>query len=142
MILTLNIQLLFGIYTEDGWKATIEIDSSSTLEDLHLAIQDAVKFDNDHLYEFYISRTERGRDRIRFDDENEGIFNTTLGELFPLEKGKKLFYMFDYGDSWLFKVSKQRLAPKKPRQYVKYPCVVSEDGFRPEQYPPYEDAET
>ena len=39
---------------EEGWEATIEIESSSTLEDLHFAIQSAVGFDNDHLYEFYI----------------------------------------------------------------------------------------
>ena len=71
MIWTFKIELLFGAYAENKWEATVEIDSTSTLEDLHFTIQDVVEFDNDHLYEFYISRTERSRDRVRFDDENE-----------------------------------------------------------------------
>jgi len=39
---TLNIKLVFGIYAKGPWAATIEIDSSATLEELHLAIQSAV----------------------------------------------------------------------------------------------------
>lgn len=141
MILTLNIELVGGCYADEIWRGSIEIDSASTLEDVHLAIQDAVEFENDHMYEFYIARTERARDRIVFDDENEGIFTTTIGGLFPLDKGKKLFYMFDYGDSWLFKVSKARSLPKEPEKAVKYPRVVSEKGCKPEQYPSFEEGE-
>ena len=65
MIWTLKIKLLFGLYAEDSWEGTLEIDGASTLDDLHNAIQRAVDFDNDHLYEFYISRTERSRDRMK-----------------------------------------------------------------------------
>ena len=54
MIWMLKVELLFGAYAEEECIRVIEIDSSSTLEDLHLAIQDAVDFDNDHLCEFYI----------------------------------------------------------------------------------------
>ncbi len=61
MIVTLKISLGFGLYAKEGWQCVMEIDSASTLEDLHLAIQYAVNFENDHLYEFYISRTARGR---------------------------------------------------------------------------------
>ncbi len=138
MIWTLKIELLFGYYAEDEWAVTVEVDSTSTLEGLHFVIQDAVDFYNDHLYEFYISRTERSRDRVRFDDENEGIYTTTLESLYPLEKGRKLFYMFDYGDSWLFKITKSRVSPKEPKQGIEYPRLVHEAGTKPEQYPAYE----
>ncbi len=37
------------------FSRTIELRSSDTLEDLHLAIQDALDWDNDHLYSFYMS---------------------------------------------------------------------------------------
>lgn len=91
MIWLLKIELLSGAYAEDDWECEVEIESTATLEDLHFAIIEAVNFDNDHLYEFYISRTERSQDRQRFDEENGEIYNRTLESLYPLEKGKKLF---------------------------------------------------
>ncbi|MCD6569432.1 MAG: hypothetical protein J7L53_01880 [Deltaproteobacteria bacterium] len=139
MIWTLKVELLFGIYAEAECIRIIEINSSSILEDLHFAIQDAVGFDNDHLYEFYISKTERSRDRIRFDDENRGIYNVTLESLYPLEKGKKLYYLFDYGDNWLFKIIKSRKKPTEPIKGLDYPRVVESIGDNPEQYPIYDE---
>jgi len=141
MIWTFRIELLFGIYAEEAWGVEMEIDSTSTLEGLHLAIQDAVEFDNDHLYEFYISRSENSnsRDIVRFDDENGGIYNTTIEELYPLDKDKKLFYMFDYGDSWLFKLSKTRKKPQDIQLGVDYPRIVAEVGTKPMQYPGWEE---
>lgn len=104
MILTLTIKLVRG-FCAQTWKATLEIDESAMLEDLHQAIQKAVEFDNDHLYEFYIARTYRSRDRVSFDDENEGLYEFTINSIFPLEEGKKCFYLFDYGDNWLFQIT-------------------------------------
>lgn len=138
MIWIFKIKLLGG-YAEDGWQVSVEIDSTSTLEDLHFVIQDAVEFDNDHLYQFFVSRTERSQDRVRFDDENEKIYSTTLENLYPLENGGKLYYMFDYGDCWLFKITKSRKRPQEPRQGIKYPRVIDEVGTKPEQYPEWED---
>jgi len=91
------------------------------------------------LYEFYISRTERSRDRIRFDDENGDIYNVTLESLYPLEKGKKLYYLFDYGDNWLFKITKSRKKPTEPMEGIEYPRVVESVGNNPEQYPIYDE---
>jgi hypothetical protein len=139
MIWTLKVELLFGAYAEAECIRVIEIDSSSTLEDLHLAIQDAVDFYNDHLYGFYIARTERSGNRIRLGDENGGIYDVTLEQLYPLKKGRKLFYLFDYGDHWLFKITKSRKKPQVPVQGVEYPRVVEKIGSNPEQYPMYEE---
>ncbi len=139
MILTFRSELLFGYNAEHEWACVIEIDSFSTLEDLHLVIQDAVGFDNDHLYEFYMARTERSRDRIRFDDENQGIYEMTLETLYPLEKGKSLFYLFDYGDHWLFSLSKSRKKPHQPEKGIKYPKIIEKTGTDPEQYPELEE---
>ncbi len=139
MIWTFEIELSLGAYAEDDWHVAIEIESTSTLETFHFTIQEAVEFDNDHLYEFYISRTERSRDRVIFDAENERIYSTTLESLYPLEKGKKLYYMFDYGDSWLFKITKNRKKPQEPKRGEKYPRIVGEVGKKPEQYPVWEE---
>ena len=139
MIWTFKIELYTGEYAENGWGVAVEIDPASTLEELHFTIQDAVEFDNDHLYEFFISKTARSRDRVHFDDENERIYSETLESLYPLEKGKKLYYMFDYGDSWLFKITKSRKSPQEPQQDVEYPRVINEVGEKPEQYPEWEE---
>lgn len=136
MIWTLRIKLL---RYEDEWSADIEIDSRATLEELHDAIQEAVNFDNDHLYAFYIAKGERSRDRESYDDDNGRIYSTTLGDLFPLETRKSLFYLFDFGDEWLFKVTRSQKRPHDPQTGVVYPRVVGEVGTKPVQYPEFDE---
>ena len=63
----------------------------------------------------------------------------TLEDVFPLEKGKKLYYLFDYGDEWLFKITKSGKKPHNPEKGVKYPAVIEKLGENPEQYPMWED---
>lgn len=140
MILTLTIKLAYGYYAQ-AWKATLEIDESATLEDLHQAIQKAVDFDGGHLYEFYIAKTERSRERIRFDDENKGLYKFTIDRIFSLETGKKFFYLFDYGDNWLFQITPSRKKPFSPVAGIKYPRIIAESGTKPEQYPDWEEDE-
>lgn len=98
MIVTLKVTVLRGRYCEGDWSAQIELEESSTLEELHDAIQRAVDFDNDHLYCFYLSRTERSRDRETFDEANELIYSKTVREFLPLPAKRSLYYMFDWGD--------------------------------------------
>ncbi len=139
MIFTIEVTLIFGAYAEEDWTGVIEIESSETLEELHFAILKAVGFDDDHLYEFFIARTERGRDKQRFDDENGKVFTTTLENIFPLPKGRKFYYYFDYGDSWTFQVKRSRKKPREPIEGIEYPRLITEIGKKPEQYPIYED---
>ena len=139
MIWIFKIETIFGMYAEDNWHVTIAIESSSTLEELHSAIQEAVEFDNDHMYEFYISRTERSQRRVVFDDENKKLYYTSLENIYPLGKAQKLYYLFDYGDSWLFKVTKSRKKEQKAKEGVEYPYVIDEVGGKPEQYPDWEE---
>ena len=139
MIVTLKTTLLRGMYCEGDWSANIELDESSTLEDLHYAIQDAVEFESDHLYCFFLSRTDRSRSREYFDEENGLIFSKTLKDLLPLPDKQCLFYLFDWGDEWVFKISPSRKRPHEPVKRVKYPRVESESGIKPVQYPGDED---
>ena len=138
MIITLILKLVSGMYAEKEWSGEIEIDESSDLEDLHFAIQSALDFDNDHLYEFYISRTERSGERVRFDGCDEGPLDTLINELFPLPSKRKLFYWFDYGDDWIFQITKSRKKTKSLEVGVTYPRLTKEVGKKPEQYPDVE----
>jgi hypothetical protein len=135
MILTLKIKLLFGLYSKDDWEGTFEVDESTLLIDLHDAINRALRFDDDHMFEFYVARTPRSSDRVHYDDENGRLYDTKIGNLYPLPTDRNLYYLFDYGDSWLFKVSKSRQQPRKPKLRVKYPRLIHTEGKRPEQYP-------
>jgi hypothetical protein len=126
------VELLPSPLAQNKWKGTIEIYSTATLEELHLAIQDAVKFENDHLYEFYVSEDERSRERKAFSLEDGSILSTKLVDIFPVEKGKNLFYWFDFGDDWMFKITKSKSG-------IKYPRLASQTGKKPVQYPDYDD---
>jgi hypothetical protein len=139
MIITLKTTLIRGIFYENDWSANIELDGSSTLKDLHYAIQDAVDFDNDHLYCFFLSRTDRSRSREYFDDENGLLFSKTLKDFFPLPAKQSLFYLFDWGDEWVFKNSPTRKRPHEPAKGVKYPRMESESGTKPVQYPSFDE---
>jgi hypothetical protein len=171
MIWTLKIKLLSGRWVKMDWEETIALDDSSTLADLHHIIQQAVEFDNDHLYGFYVARTPWSRDRVRYDgsqqdgwydeddeddedegeDQNEGEYEdegenyaaeednsastTTLEGLFPLPTDRKLFYLFDYGDNWIFQISRTRNKPFEPEPGSEWPRLIGERGERPLQYP-------
>ncbi|TWX68292.1 IS1096 element passenger TnpR family protein [Colwellia sp. C1TZA3] len=139
MIFTVKIKLVHGIYASDDWQCNIEIPSDFKLEDFHLVLQDLLAFDDDHMYKFYIANTERGQEIARFECDDELIEETSISEFLLKSKGKKAFYFFDYGDSWLFQISNSRKKPFQPVADVEYPRVISEVGVNPEQYPDWED---
>jgi hypothetical protein len=115
VIYTLTVTCVRGAYLAEECVRVIEIGDDASLEDLHLAIQGAVAFDNDHLYDFYAGRNHRNRQIGYADDvawewkEQEAVFaELTLGEdVYPLE-GLKLYYHFDFGDDWIFEIRKAR----------------------------------
>jgi len=131
VILTIKVKLI-------NWSGTIELDDSSTFEDLHYVIQQSVEFDNDHLYEFYLATSDRSRNRsvISSYEDSDTI---TLKSFFPIPSGKKLFYLFDYGDNWVFQVSLPRKAPFSAVSGVNYPQLINETGEKPVQYPDWEE---
>ncbi len=63
----LTVECVSGAYLKEPCLRVIEIEEDSSLEDLHLAIQKAVSFDNDHLHDFYAGRNYRHR-KLRYSD--------------------------------------------------------------------------
>ncbi len=119
-------------YDEDDipWSKIIEVKEDFTLLKLHKYIQKLVEFDDDHLFEFYVEKKPR---HLR----NSVSKKLKLNEIYPL-KGVKLFYLFDFGDSWIFQITKSR---KKIIENNKttYPALIESTGINPEQYPDYEE---
>jgi hypothetical protein len=87
-----KICLMRGPGSPRNWEGSFAIAPGATLEDVHLLIQDAVQFDDDHGYEFYIARTHSSRAKDVFDDENGELYQRTLASLLPLPAKHALFY--------------------------------------------------
>ena len=143
MIWTLRVECVRGSHLANECVRVIEISSKATLFDLHDAIQDAVDFDRDHLFEFFAGRHHRNR-KVVFDDDFDWEASAdaygaiTLDRVYPLPKGLKLIYHFDFGDDWYFAIRKSRKKPWEPEVRVQYPRVVEEIGPNLEQYPNWE----
>jgi hypothetical protein len=119
------------------WRK-IKLSHKHTLEDLHLCIQEAFDFDNDHLYSFFMDGKRYSDDAYHslFGDEPPFTDEAVIGKL-DLYKGKKILYLFDYGDSWEFLV--QLEAIDENEKEIKKPVITEIKGDAPSQYGYYED---
>ena len=128
-IYTLTISLPYD-EEDEPWSKAIEVKEDFTLQKLHKYIQKIVEFDDDHLYEYFIGKNPRNRVQTVSK-------KTKLNEIYPMT-GYKLYYLFDFGDSWLFQIKKSR-KKKTEEQQKKYPILIKSTGVNPEQYPDYEE---
>ncbi len=115
------------------WRK-IRLSHKHSLYDLHMAIQEAFDFDNDHLYAFYTGGNYRtGKPIYCPDTEREGVTTEEMRIVdLGLYKGQKMLYLFDFGDEWKFDVElvgidKEALLPLKP-------AIVELKGKSPDQY--------
>jgi hypothetical protein len=126
----------------------IEIESGRSLRDLAEAIVGAFDFSFDHAFGFYSKlighyhdspeRYELFADMEDGDSDAESVERTKIAQAFPKE-GKKLLFVFDYGDEWRFQVELRALGEKKPK--TRYPRLVAAAGEAPSQYGDDEDEE-
>jgi hypothetical protein len=144
MMYTLNIKCIEGHYYDGNTcSRIIEMSAHDSLDDLHEIIQKAVNFGNDHPYTFYGGRYPRHR-KIRFGENEYGehdsrlFWKIPLNDVYPLPSGFKLYYVFDFGDHWLFEIRKSR----KKTEFmsgVSYPRIIEKIGLNPTQYPSFEE---
>ena len=113
------------------WSKTVEVKEDFSLQQLHKYIQKIVDFDDDHLYEFYVGKKPGNKAYLV-------PKKTKLNEIYPIT-GYKLYYLFDFGDSWLFEIKKSRKKVVQEEKNKKYPILVESTGVNPEQYPDYEE---
>lgn len=112
------------------WRMLL-LNGEDTLEALHLLIQKAFRFDNDHLYRFHLDGMQRSNNVVVSPWEGERRRTTnkvTIQEL-ALEPNDQLWYIFDYGDYWQFVIKLESIAPG-----VTNPTVIASKGEAPKQY--------
>ncbi len=114
--MTLKVEL-----TSTGIVRTIVVPEHMTLTDLHDAIQSVMGWHDAHLWQF----TDNRRDGVIYElPNNDGNFapfsrrmtiypsKIKLSNVFP-KRGAKLFYEYDFGDSWDHVITRQA-DPKTP----------------------------
>lgn len=118
--------------SRDIWRR-IEMAANHTLLDLHGAIQRAFKFDDDHLYSFFMDGKPWSDDCYcsPMDEKGPCVDEVRIGEL-ELFEGKRFLYLFDYGDCWQFEVILEKIDSEKKQH--KKPQIMKVQGKAPPQY--------
>ena len=141
-----NTIFTFKVSLKKDLYRIIEIKGNSPLSKLAEAITDSFDFDMDHAYGFYnnlkdpYTSTEAYTvfadmtDELDADENEKSVQNAVISDVF--ETKKKMIFLFDYGDEWLFLVECQELSPSLEK--IKYPRVTKEVGKAPVQYPDYD----
>ena len=119
------------------WRR-IQVPDYCFFWDLHVAIQDAMGWEDYHLHEFEILNPKTGeRDLIGIpSDDDWGDVNVLPGWKTPLSSyfsssNKKATYEYDFGDSWEHKITLEKMLPLDPG--ATYPrCLAGERTCPPE----------
>jgi Plasmid pRiA4b ORF-3-like protein len=122
------------------FSVTLMHSENHTLEDLAETILKSVKFDRDHCFGFYDklgSQGETQEEYTLFSDIGEesnpgdpGVQTTALLDVF--QPGKKLIFLFDYGDDWRFDVTCKSIDETTSK--FRKPKIVNPKGKLPSQY--------
>jgi hypothetical protein len=105
------------------WR-TFELPAALTLADLHAVLQIVMEWQNSHLHQFiqgeqrYIPKYAADEG---FDEENQDEEQVTLNKLFR-RKGDKLFYEYDFGDSWIHEIKLEAIGTTE--KGVRYPVCL------------------
>ena len=119
------------------WRR-IQVPETYTFWDLHVAIQDAMGWDDYHLHEFEMinpSNNSKVKIGIPIDDDffDREVFpgwNQKIIDYFTM-KNPTANYTYDFGDNWLHKVQLEKILPRE--QIVNYPiCIKGKRACPPE----------
>jgi hypothetical protein len=116
------------------WR-DVEIAADQTLEDLHLIIQQAFDWADDHLYSFFMNGQvydQASEIGSPWSETSKHTHQVTIDSL-DLTARSRFLYYFDYGDSHEFDVQVKQINPAAPKGT--YPRLVTQHGQAPPQYP-------
>ena len=126
---------IFKVSLGKVWR-TIALSSEHTLHDLHLAIQDAFRFDDDHLYAFYMDNRKWSDYSFEhpYSDDAASADDVLIGDT-DLAVNQSILYLFDFGDEWTFDVRLVEIRTDEP--LLPEPKIIGRKGSAPEQYGGY-----
>ncbi len=116
----------------------MQVDGCATLEQLSYAILEAIGFDDDHLYAFYMDNKPWSNnayyDPRGNEDGERSASEVQLNEL-RLKVNKKFLYLYDFGDEWLFTIYCEKIIASKIDGII----ILESHGKEVEQYPNLDD---
>ena len=122
----------------------LEVSAKATLYDVHLEIQNAFNWDNDHMFSFYVGADTNDRENEYsanplgvhvvpgFGKPTKSASDTEVRDI-NLQKGMEFSYLFDYGSEIWHKivvVSVKASSTENPQ----LTNLISETGEAPDQY--------
>jgi DNA invertase Pin-like site-specific DNA recombinase len=109
------------------WRR-IQVLSSTTLQQLHLIVQEVMGWDNYHMHSWTIAGIDYGQPQPEFNVRSEKT--VTLRQVVKGEKSK-FFYTYDFGDSWEHEILVEKELPSTPD--TNYPiCITGKRACPPE----------
>ena len=120
------------------WRR-IQVPETYSFWDLHVAIQDAMGWDDYHLHSFDMINPHNGyKESIGIpDDDSMWSTDTKAGwkmkiaDYFTLDGNDKADYTYDFGDNWEHLIKLEKILPRE--KSVKYPvCVKGKRACPPE----------
>lgn len=129
----------FKIYFEDDEEILrlIEVRSSQTLMDLHLAYLQSIEFDQIHNSLIWLSNDhwKRGEQFAAMEllDKEVPLFSETKLSKIINDPHQKMLYVYDLQQEWSFHIELVGISIKEDSK-VSYPLVVKKEGKAPKQY--------
>ena len=108
------------------WRR-IQVPSTYSFWDLHIAIQDAMGWLDCHLHEFRVKDVSGQMLSFGIPDEDFGDDDILPGWKHKISKYLSLVrptfeYVYDFGDDWRHKVELEAVLPAEPK--ATYPCCI------------------
>jgi hypothetical protein len=110
-------------------RRRVEVPLALGLDQLHLVIQAAMGWTNDHLYEFRAGDVGWGQPDPDWADDMLDAGTARLGDLIGEGRAKTLRYTYDFGDGWDHTIKVERIAEAAPG--VAYPRLIDAVGRCP-----------
>lgn len=129
---------IFKVSLSNSVWRIVKLSHKNTFHHLHKIIQKAFEFDDDHMYGFYNGVSYRSGKEfysgspMGVSDEYEEL---TIEEA-NFYKGKQFIYLFDFGDSWEFKITIIDFIENEENDFL--PEILDSKGEAPQQYPDWE----
>lgn len=112
-----NTLRLFHLHVElRRFHVSVELTApeDATFDQLHTVLNSVFRRDDEHLYRF---ECDDGFIAVRNDEELEESNTVLANGCFlghHLEKGSKVYYLYDYGDQWEHDISVEDVASAEP----------------------------
>jgi Plasmid pRiA4b ORF-3-like protein len=111
------------------WRR-VQLNSKTTLQQLHLIVQAVMGWDNYHMHSWTIAGIDYGQPQPEHDFNVRSEQSVKLSQVVLREKFK-FFYTYDFGDSWEHEILVEKYLPAAPD--VNYPvCLTGKRACPPE----------